>query len=676
MFNLTLGRAECGHFDCAAQREWLVTNGLGGYASGTVSGANTRRYHGLLVAALRPPLERTVMVTKIDALAHYDGDGKVYPLATNEYTSNTVDPRGYRHIESFHLEGLIPVWVYSLADARLEQRIWMAHGHNTTYLTYTLARASDSMWLKLTPFCTYRDYHTHQRGGWQPEVISLKGGYEIRASAETQPYRIVVDRGRMALSGEWYWNFRHREEKQRGLDEVEDLYMPGYFNVTLRPGETLTVICSTEPVEPHPGEEALELERQRQAALRQHNPPNEPAWISHLALAADQFIVQRKLASSGATPSEKANPPETGTTVIAGYPWFGDWGRDTMVALPGLTLVTGRAEVAANILRTFARYISHGMLPNRFPDTSPTPDYNAVDATLWYFYAIHQYLHCTHDLSLAQELYPLLVDMMERHRQGTRYNIYVDPLDGLLYAGEPGLQLTWMDAKVGNWVVTPRIGKAVEVNALWHNALRVMADLAQQLDQAKAAQDYQKRADFVAAQFRRRFWFEAGEYLYDVIDGPVGELSPDGNRYDDSLRPNQILAVSLPFPLLNEVQAKAVVDICALQLVTSYGLRTLAVEDPAYTRRCKGDALQRDSAAHQGTVWSWLLGPFVTAHYRVYGQPALARSYLTALEPHLSDTALGSISETFDGDPPHNPRGCPARAWSVAEVLRAWRETQ
>lgn len=672
MFNISLGRADCGHFDCAMQKEWLVTNGLGGYAFGTVGGANTRRYHGLLVAALRPPLERTLMVAKIDVMAHYDGDGKVYPLSTNEYSSGAVDPRGYRHIESFHLEGLIPVWVYALADARLEQRIWMAHGHNTTYITYTLTRASDTVWLKLSPFCTYRDYHSHRRGGWQSEISPLQGGFEVRASTNAQPYRVVADRGRFSLGGEWYWNFRHREERQRGLDDIEDLYVPGYFNATLHPGETLTLVCSTEPVEPHAGAAALEQERQREAALDQNSPADEPPWLSQLALAADQFIVQRWPNSSSATPS--ANSAEPGTTIIAGYPWFGDWGRDTMIALPGLTLVTGRPTVAASILRTFARYISLGMLPNRFPDTTLSPDYNAVDATLWYFYALQQYLRCTNDLNLAQELYPLLVEIIDRHRQGTRYNIYVDPLDGLLYAGEPGLQLTWMDAKVGSWVVTPRVGKSVEVNALWHNALRVMVDLARRLDQAKAAQAYQQQADYVATNFRRRYWFEAGEYLFDVIDGPAGEVGPDGKRYDDSLRPNQILAVSLPFPLLSEAQAKAVVDICAMQLVTSYGLRTLAAEDPAYTHRCRGDALQRDSAAHQGTVWTWLLGHFVTAHYRVYGQPALARSFLTPMEHHLRDAGLGSISESFDGAPPHTPRGCLARAWSVAEVLRAWRE--
>ncbi len=672
MTKIALGRSECGHFDCASEKEWLVTNGLGGYASGTVSGANTRRYHGLLVAALRPPLERTVMVAKVDATAHYDGDGKVYPLATNEYTGSVIDPRGYRKLESFRLEGLIPVWTYALADAHLEQRVWMAHGHNTTYLTFTLVRALDSLWLKLTPLCTYRDYHNHRRGGWQPMVKLIQGGVEIKASDNAQPYRVVADRGKFTQSGDWYWNFKHRAEKQRGLDDVEDLFAPGHFNATLHPGETLTLICSTEPVEPHPGVEALQQEHQRQEALLAGTPADEPTWINHLALAADQFIVQR----SPETNDQPGNSAQQwGTTVLAGYPWFSDWGRDTMIALPGLTLCTGRPAVAASILRTFARFISQGMLPNRFPDTSRTPEYNTVDATLWYFYAIHQYLRYTDDLSLVKELYPSLVEIIDFYRRGTRYNIYVDPTDGLLYAGEPGLQLTWMDAKVGHWVVTPRIGKPVEVNALWHHALRVIADLSQQLCFSKAAEQYQEQANFVAANFQRRFWFEAGEFLYDVIDGPVGELGPDGKRYDDSLRPNQIFAVSLPFKLLPDDQAKAVVDICALYLLTSYGLRTLAAEDPAYTHSCKGDALQRDSAYHQGTVWAWLLGPFVTAHHRVYGDAALARSFLTPLEQHLTDACLGSISEIFDGASPHTARGCFARAWSVAEVLRAWRET-
>jgi predicted glycogen debranching enzyme len=661
-----LGRADCGHFESAAGKEWLVTNGLGGYASGTISGANTRRYHGLLVAALRPPLERTVLVAKVDTTAFYGID--IYPLFTNEFGAGAIDPHGYRHLESFRLEGLIPVWVYALADARLEQRVWMAYGYNTTYLTYTLVRATAPLSLDLTPLCTYRDYHSHSHGGWSPGIEAVPAGFEVEAFDGAQPYRVVADRGQFQLEPEWYWNFKHRLEGYRGLDETEDLLATGHFTALLQPGETLTVICSTEPVEAHTGLEALQQERQRQTDLSRNNLSDQPAWIRQLALAADQFIVQR-------SPAEEASADLAGgATVIAGYPWFGDWGRDTMIALPGLTLTTNRSDVAANILRTFARHVSQGMLPNRFPEAGEQAEYNTVDATLWYFQAIYQHFNYTKNLSLVKELYPTLVDIVAWHQRGTRYNIKVDPNDGLLFAGEAGVQLTWMDAKVGDWVVTPRIGKPVEVNALWYNALRVMADLSRRLHKSQVARQYDEQADAVADAFRSLFWFKQGGYLYDVIDGPEGILGPDGQRYDTSLRPNQILAVALPFKLVDDAQAKAVVDKCVRHLWTSYGLRSLSIDHPAYAGRYGGGPQQRDGTYHQGTVWAWLLGPLAMAHYRVYGDAALARSFLTAIKDHLTDAGFGSVSEIFDGDPPHSPRGCYAQAWSVAEVLRAWGE--
>jgi len=413
---------------------------------------------------------------------------------------------------------------------------------------------------------------------------------------------------------------------------------------------------------PIEGIAALEQERQRQADLVKEISPDEPDWIRHLTLAADQFIVQRT--SKHENPGKDSN---SGSTVIAGYPWFGDWGRDTMIALPGLTLSTGRPQVAASILRTFAQFVSQGMLPNRFPDADEEPEYNTVDATLWYFHAIHQHFLYAADSSLVKELYPTLAGIIDWHQRGTRYNIHVDPDDGLLFAGEQGVQLTWMDAKVGDWVVTPRIGKPVEVNALWHNALRVMADLSGRLGKSKVAQTYREQAESVAENFRRRFWFQEGGYLFDVIDGP--EI-----KQDPSLRPNQIFAVSLPSKILNDAQAQAVVDICARHLWVSYGLRSLAAGDPAYTGHYGGKPLQRDGAYHQGTVWGWLLGPFATAHYRVYGDAGLARSILAPMRHHLSDAGMGSISEIFDGDPPHTPRGCYAQAWSVSEILQAWQE--
>ena len=660
-----LGRSDCGRFESAVRKEWLVTNGLGGFASGTVAGLNTRRYHGLLVAALRPPQQRILTVAKIDTLACYDETS--YPLFTNEFGAGTVDPHGYRWIESFHLDHLIPVWTWALADARLQQRIWMDHGHNTVRLSFTLARATGPVSLTATPLVTWRDFHGHTRGpardGGEVATDPIAGGVAVQAGAGAQPCRIVADRGAFRAHPDWYWGFRHRVEAERGLDAAEDLFSPGSFACTLGPGETVTLSCSLEDVAADGGRESLARERARQDGLLQALPAEEPAWIRHLALAADQFVVQRSL-------PDGIDPPGTaaGRTIVAGYPWFGDWGRDTMIALPGLTLTTGRPAVAADILRTFLRYLDRGMLPNRFPDEvdpGAVAEYNTVDATLWYFHAVHQYLLHTGDLALIEELFPALAEIVDWHRRGTRHAVRVDADDGLLYAGEPGVQLTWMDARVGDWVVTPRIGKPVEVNALWHNALRVLAELAHRLGATEACARYHAAAERAADSFRRRFWYAAGGYLHDVIDGPEGEP-------DLRLRPNQIFAVSLPFPLLADAQAKAVVDACARRLWTSYGLRSLAPADPAYVGRYGGGPAERDAGYHQGTVWGWLLGPFATAHYHVYRDPAATRRILAPMKDHLADAGLGSISEVFDGDPPHLPGGCVAQAWSVAEVLRAW----
>jgi predicted glycogen debranching enzyme len=384
--------------------------------------------------------------------------------------------------------------------------------------------------------------------------------------------------------------------------------------------------------------------------------------VRRLTLAADQFIVRR----SG---SDRA---PAGTTVTAGYPWFSDWGRDTMIALPGLALATGRTKDAAAILRTFAKHVSDGMLPNRFPDGGETPEYNTVDATLWYFHAIAAYLEVSGDQTLLRDLYPVVRDIVDWHRRGTRYGIRVDPQDGLLFAGEPGVQLTWMDAKSGDWVVTPRIGKPVEVNALWHYALAQLAVWARTLKDGRAAAGYAAAAGRVAASFTQRYWYRAGGYLYDVIDGPGDLIDGDGRRADPSLRPNQIFAVSLGTNLLEAERARAVVDVCGRELLTPVGLRSLAPSDPRYASRYVGDPQQRDAVYHQGTVWTWLLGPYALAHHKVYGDTVHALALLEGLAPHLDEACIGSISEIMDGDPPHAPRGCFAQAWSVAETLRAY----
>lgn len=657
---INFGREICGNLGEAETREWLVTNGIGGYASGTVAGLLTRRYHGLLVAALEPPLGRTLMLAKLDDTALY-GD-RFYPLHTNRWADGTVGPHGYRHIEQFALDGTIPTWRYACADALLEKKIWMQPGANTTYIHYQLLRATQPLTLTIKAMVNYRDYHSNTQGnGWRMTVLPSDRGVNVSAFPDAVPLRLMSDRAEATPSHDWYYGYELVVERDRGLDDHDDHLNAATFQATLQPGEALTLIASTEQRPEMDGEVALKNRRsyeQKLVGLWRINRPidakESPAFANRLVLAADQFIVNR------ASLDEPG-----GKTIIAGYPWFSDWGRDTMISLPGLTLATGRPEIARSILRTFARHVDQGMIPNRFPDAGEIPEYNTVDATLWYFEAVRAYYGVTEDDDLVQELFPTLADIIDWHCRGTRYNIHLDSADGLLYAGEQGVQLTWMDAKVGDWVVTPRIGKPVEVNALWYNALRTMAKLARRV--GKPHQEYEAIADRALARFTR-FWNADLGYCYDVLDGPDGD--------DASLRPNQIFAVSLPESPLNSTQQKGVVDACARALLTSHGLRSLAPDDPQYQGHYGGNQRQRDGAYHQGTVWGWLIGPFVLAHLRVYGNPAQARAFLEPMENHLFAHGVGSLSEIFDGDPPMTPNGCIAQAWTVAEVLRAWLATE
>jgi predicted glycogen debranching enzyme len=655
-----IGRGDLATFEQACNREWLVTNGLGGFAAGTVADANTRRYHGLLVAALKPPLERTVMLAKLDATVNYCGLD--YPLSSNEFADGSIDPHGYRHIERFRLEDGLPVWEYAFSDALIEKRIIMPHGENTTLVQFRVLRASSEPRLTLRPLCTHRDYHSHAQGGWDFQTETIDQGFRINAYPGAQAYYLRANGSASTLPAPgWYWHFRHRVEAERGLDETEDLYSPGSFSIDLADGDAVTIAISTEPNAIIDFDSALSAELARRHALIDNMPrPVNESWVEQLVYATDQFIVARGSANSA-----------HGHTVIAGYPWFGDWGRDTMIALPGLTLTTGRYEIAQSILLTFARYIDQGMLPNRFPDHGEEPDYNTVDATLWYVNAIYAYTHSSGKLDLAEAIFDTLIDIVEWHRHGTRYNIHIDPDDGLLWAGEAGVQLTWMDAKVGDWVVTPRIGKAVEINALWYNALMGIADLAKRLGKQAVAAEFTSDAEQVSASFSH-FWNDQHGYLYDVIDGPVGGEKADGRRYDPSVRPNQIFAVSLPHSPLDTVQQRAVVDTCARTLVTSYGLRSLAPNSSEYIGHYAGGRVERDGAYHQGTVWAWLLGPFAEAHFRVYGNAERARSFLRPLSGQLREACIGSISEIFDGEAPHRAQGCFAQAWSVSETLRVW----
>jgi predicted glycogen debranching enzyme len=659
-----IGRGDLGTFEQASNREWLVTNGLGGFAAGTIADANTRRYHGLLIAALKPPLGRTLMLAKLDATAHYFGVD--YPLSSNEFAEGSIDPHGYRHIERFRLEGGLPVWEFAFGDALIEKRIMMPHGENATLVRFRVLRASSDLRLTLRPLCTHRDYHSHTRGGWDFRTSAMDHGFRIGAFEGAQPYFVRVSGTAEVLPAPgWYWSFRHRVEAERGLDATEDLYSPGSFAIELSDGDAVTVAISTAPNASTDFDGALTKELARRQLLIDGAPqPIDDPWVQQLVVAADQFIVARR-----------SDDASFGRTVIAGYPWFGDWGRDTMIAVPGLTLTTGRYEIAKDILLTFAKYIDQGMLPNRFPDSGEEPEYNTVDATLWYLNAVDAYTRRSGELDLAKELFDALVDIVEWHRRGTRYGIHMDPDDGLLWAGEAGVQLTWMDAKVGDWVVTPRIGKAVEINALWHNALACIAGLATRLGRKAAAAQLATAAEQVAKGFSR-FWNEEQDCLYDVIDGPVGSGKAVGRRDNASMRPNQIFAVSLPHSPLDAVRQRAVVDTCARELVTSHGLRSLAPGSGEYIGHYGGGQVERDGAYHQGTVWAWLLGPFAEAHFRVYRDAERARSFLLPLAGHLREACVGSISEIFDGDAPHPARGCFAQAWSVSETLRVWTELE
>lgn len=656
---ITFGREICGYLETSESREWLVTNGIGGFASGTVAGLLTRRYHGLLIAALKPPLGRTLLVTKLDEIISYDDTN--YQICTNRWSDGTVDPHGYIYIESFYLEGTIPVWRYACADALIEKRIWMQQDSNTTYVLYKLTRASRPLTIGIKAFVNYRDYHSTTHGGeWRMKTDTIQNGICVRAFDGAVPFYLLTDKAEASLTHDWYFGFDLAIERYRGLDNRDDHLHAGTFTTTLIPGESLSFVASTELLQDLRGEAALETRRNYDQRLielwkseRSKNAKDSPDWINQLVLASDQFIVNRPL----------PDDPK-GKTVIAGYHWFGDWGRDTMISIPGLTISTGRPEVARSILQTFAKYVDKGMLPNSFPDSGETPEYNTVDATLWYFEAIRVYIEATGDDELLNELFSVLVDIINWHTRGTRYNIHVDPNDGLLYAGEKGVQLTWMDAKIGDWVVTPRIGKPIEINALWYNALLTMAKFAKRIK--KPSKDYESAAKKALDGFSR-FWDDRLGYCYDVIDGPEGN--------DSSLRPNQIFAVSLPESPLMPKQQRRLVDACALHLLTSHGLRSLDNSNSQYRGHYGGDQYQRDSAYHQGTVWGWLLGPFVLAHLKVYNDPIRARQFLEPMSNQLLTHGLGTLSEIYDGDAPFSPRGCIAQAWTVAEVLRAWLAT-
>ena len=646
----------CGAFHSATEREWLVTNGLGGFACGSVAGVQTRRYHGLLIAAL-PEIGRTLLVSKVEEIVRYAGCD--YALSANRWASGTVEPQGFRFIEEFHLAGSIPVWRFACADAVLEKRVWMQDHANTTFVRYDLIYASAPAELEIKVLVNYRDMHSTTRAGeWNPSVTLVRQGLCVVAREGAVPVYLLSDGSQPEARHEWYRDYDLPAERERGLDDREDHLLAGVFRARLSPAGSATFAFSTDSAPPLADRAALTAREaldqrllENWIAARPRASLEAPHWIWQFVLAAAQFPVR-----------ERSSNGRENWSIVAGYPWFGEWGRDAMIALPGLALETGRFDVARSMLSDFPKFLQRGLLPNTFSESGEPAGYNSVDAMLWYLHALQQYALQTSDLSVVREVFDSLASAVDWYVRGTRYAIHVDSADGLLHAGEPGTQVTWMDAKVGDRVITARIGKPVEVNALWFNALQAMARFASEL--GKPVNEYARLAERVKAGFAR-FWNPDKDCCFDVIDGPLGN--------DASLRPNQIFAASLPESPLSAAQRKRVVDICALRLVTPHGLRSLDAADADYRGHYQGSPAERDAAYHQGTVWAWLLGPFVLAHLRVYGDPARAFAFLEPMAHHLSAAGLGSASEIFDGEAPFVPRGAFAQAWSVAEILRAWR---
>jgi len=660
---ISFGREICGQLHQAERREWWLANGLGGYAAGNIAGTLCRRYHGLLIAPLEPPLGRSLVFAKADARLEIDGAG--YPLFSNRWGNNIIDPQGFVHIESFRLDGRMPVWQFAFGTLKLELRIWLEQGANTVYVAYRpefTGQYSHSLKLHIRLLVNGRDHHGNSEP-WRFNPVIEPNGPERLVVRNPQgsgsfPYQLKFQaRGGTIFPDHcWYDNFDLPQEAERGLPCRDYHLCVGECRFDLVNGEWSGLIASLEDQASPYIEEAMRrfwahdegvLTRIQVTVPELHGAPD---WIQQLALASDSFLFARPLPGN-----------TVGESVIAGFPWFGDWGRDTMIALPGLTLATGRYDSARRILTTFAGYVDQGMLPNVFPGNGVTPDYNTVDAALWYIEAWRAYIESTEDWTALRPIYPILEDIIRWYRQGTRYGIAMDVQDGLLKSGKAGVQLTWMDAKVGDWVVTPRTGKAVEINALWYNALKIMASFAAKLQQPSAS--YQQQAEITEQSFQR-FINAATGSLFDVLDGPEGN--------DDALRPNQILAVSLPFSPLLPADQKAVVESCGRALLTSNGLRSLSADHQNYKPHYGGGVWERDGAYHQGTVWTWLLGHYALAEYKVDRNLTAAFSRLEPIRHHLFDAGLGTVSEIFDAAPPHAPRGAPAQAWSVACILEAW----
>jgi len=657
-------------------REWLVTNGLGGYASGTVSGAITRKYHGILVAALPAPLGRVVMWNHVSEFLRFD-DGEVVSLGAEERAGGQLDLKGAEYLREFRLEDGLPVWIYHVRDLVIEKRVLLPHLQNTVHVSYQIVGAGKAPRLELRPAFHFRHHEAS---------VDLPLGEPYKLTAVNERYEIVSSRRkvpplRMRLHGPASAftispakipQVIYRTEQARGYAHEGELWSPGFFQVDLTDQSTATLIGSTEPweiVDVLSPADVLGSERERRARLLEEAAPEAREGVAaELVFASDQFVITPAGRAEDVARAHAAG--DEVRTVIAGYHWFTDWGRDTMISLEGLTLTTGRRLEAGYILRTFAHYVRDGLIPNMFPDGQKEGLYHTADATLWFFHALGRYLKKSQDRITLRLLLPTLIDIVEHHLRGTKFNIHVDPEDGLLIQGKEGYQLTWMDAKMDDWVVTARRGKAVEINALWFNALKLLDGWLREAERTEEAQRYAEQARRVGESFNRRFWFDEGGHLYDVVDVDGGGAS------DPACRPNQLFAISLDHPVLNEARWKSVVDVAERELLTPVGLRSLSPNHPDYKPLYGGDLRSRDGAYHQGTVWAWLIGPFIDAWLKVHPQDqSTARKFLDRFPESMNENGIGTISEVFDAREPHTAGGCIAQAWSVAEVLRCWVKT-
>jgi predicted glycogen debranching enzyme len=659
-------------------REWLVTNGLGGYASGTLAGVPTRRYHGLLVAAMPAPLGRTMMLGQVEEVLRLP-DGTIVRLGGEQRAGQEPQAPGTGYLREFRLEWGLPVWIYEAGVFRLEKRVFLAHLQNTAHVIYRLTAGEGIVRLEMHPTVHFRphDAPVSTALGGPYTLTAVEDCYELcSAWPNLPPLRLSLEgqNPTLTLAPRQIADVYYQVEARRGYESVGDLWSPGFFGADLLLGEDSAALTAStegwEVIRALTPEEAFDAEIERRRRLiyladgRAH-----AGTAAELVLAADAFVVTPGRAEDAARAHASGDEARS---LIAGYHWFTDWGRDTMISLEGLTLATGRQLEAGYILRTFARYVRDGLIPNLFPEGDREGLYHTADATLWFFHALHRYLEATGDRETLRLLLPTLQDIVDHHLRGTHFGIGVDPQDGLLRQGAEGYQLTWMDAKVDDWVVTPRRGKAVELNALWYNALKLLEGWVQEegaTQREETARNLAAHAERCREAFNRRFWYAEGGYLYDVVDGVVNGEPGD----DPACRPNQVFAIALDHPVLDRERWEPVLEVVTERLLTPVGLRSLAPGHPDYKPRYDGDLRSRDAAYHQGTVWGWLIGPYVDAWLRVHpGDPIQARRFLSGFVPHLGEACLGSVSEVFDAEEPYTPRGCVAQAWSVAEVLRCW----